>query len=419
MRKSARIVVILGIVLGLLLAVGTASTLAAKVTLNAIFMKQAGYSEDDVRAMISEFTKAHPDIQINPTFVAYEALHDKIVTAIASGGQGYDVIAIDDPWVAEFAAGGFARDITDKITPEMKKGIFPPALKSFAYKGRQYGLPWNSDTKFFFYNKQMLAKAGISAPPKTWDELYADARKIKEKGIVQYPIVWSWSQAEALICDYTVLVNGFGGDLFDDNNEPAFNRGGGLKALQFMVKTLKEGLSNPASIESLEEDVRRIYSTGQAAFALNWTYMYALANDPKESKVAGSTGVALMPDSISIYGALGLGIAKNTRHPNEAWEFVKFLTSPTIQKEYARLSLPIWSSQYDDPEVIKIQPELVKVAKEQFNKTTSRPRIPWYPEISQVLQVELQNALTGKKSPEKALDDAAAQIKELNKKYSR
>ena len=62
-----------------------------------------------------------------------------------------------------------------------------------------------------------------------------------------------------------------------------------------MKKTLDDGLTNPDSREYLEEDVRKVFSNGEAAFALNWTYMYELANDPKESKVAGKVGIVPAP----------------------------------------------------------------------------------------------------------------------------
>ncbi len=148
------------------------------------------------------------------------------------------------------------------------------------------------DSKYLFYNKEMLQKAGIANPPKTWDELLADAKIIKQKGIVDYPIVWSWSQAEAVICDYAILLQAYGGKFLDENGKPAFNKGGGVDALKYMVQTLKEGVTNPHSTEDLEEDVRGVFSSGKAAFALNWTYMYGMANtNPKESQIVGKVGV--------------------------------------------------------------------------------------------------------------------------------
>ena len=74
---------------------------AAPVTLNTIWMKQAAYSDDDVKAMIKAFTDANPNITVNTEFVAYEALHDKIVTAQVSGDGQYDTVLMDMPWPAD------------------------------------------------------------------------------------------------------------------------------------------------------------------------------------------------------------------------------------------------------------------------------------------------------------------------------
>ena len=157
------------------------------------------------------------------------------------------------------------------------------------YEDKRWGMPWILDTKYLFYNKDMLAKAGIAAPPKTWAELSEQAKIIKDKGIVKFPIVWSWAQAEAIICDYGTLVDAYKGQFFQDG-KPIFDQGGSLEAVNYMEQSLKDGLTNPNSREYLEEDVRKVFSNGDAAFALNWTYMYNLANDPKESKIAGQVG---------------------------------------------------------------------------------------------------------------------------------
>ncbi len=88
---------------GLVLLGGVKPAVAADVTLNALFMKQASYSEDDIRNMTTEFEKANPGIKVNLEFVPYEALHDKIVAAQGAGASGYDSVLIDVIWPAEFA----------------------------------------------------------------------------------------------------------------------------------------------------------------------------------------------------------------------------------------------------------------------------------------------------------------------------
>ncbi len=276
-----------------LLGAALSSPAHAETKINALFMAQAAYSEADVRAMTEAFTKANPDVTVNLEFVPYEGLHDKTVLAQGSGG-GYDVVLFDVIWPAEYATNKVLTDVTDKITPEMKSGVIPGAWTTVEYDGKRYGMPWILDTKYLFYNKEILEKAGIKTPPKTWVELTEQAKIIKDKGLLATPIAWSWSQAEAAICDYTTLVSAYGGSFLKDG-KPVFQTGGGLDALNYMVDSYKSGLTNPNSKEFLEEDVRRVFQNGEAAFALNWTYMYNMANDPKDSKVAGKVGVVPAP----------------------------------------------------------------------------------------------------------------------------
>jgi multiple sugar transport system substrate-binding protein len=293
----------------------------AETTLNALFMAQAAYSEADVRAMTDAFTKANPDIKVNLEFVPYEGLHDKAVLAQGSG-SGYDVVLFDVIWPAEYATNNVLVDVSSRVTDEMKKGVLPGAWTTVNYDGKSYGMPWILDTKYLFYNKEILEKAGIKAPPKTWAELNEQAKVIKDKGLLATPIAWSWSQAEAAICDYTTLVSAYGGEFLKDG-KPAFTEGGGLDALKYMVDSYKSGLTNPNSKEFLEEDVRNLFQNGEAAFALNWTYMYNMANGGKDSKVAGKVGVVPAPgvegksEVSAVNGSMGLGITTTSKSPDE------------------------------------------------------------------------------------------------------
>lgn len=394
------------------------STGNEKVTLNAIFMKQAGYSEEDITNITKDFIAKNPNIDVKTTFVPYEALEQKILTAAPTGG--YDVVLIDAPWTAKFAKAGIVKEVTDKLSDADRKDIFAGALDAASYNGKLYGLPWLNDTKFLFYNKEMLKKAGFDNPPKTWDELVEQAKVMKQKGIVEYPIAWSWKQAEALSCDYTSLSEAFGGKMVTDG-KPTLTAGGNKKALDFMVQTIKDGVSNPKSTEFLEEDVRGVFSSGKAAFALNWTYMYNLANDKNESQVAGKVGIAPSPGegtvvSASVNGGMGLAITKGSKHPDEAWKYMQFLSSKEVQKKYAKNALPIWKSLYEDKDVVTTNPDVVTASKMQYDYLANRPQVPWYGSFSTELQVGIQKALMGQQSVDETLIDLQKKAEDLSNK---
>jgi multiple sugar transport system substrate-binding protein len=383
----------------------------AETTIKALFMAQAAYSEADVRAMTDAFTKANPDIKVNLEFVPYEGLHDKTVLAQGSG-SGYDVVLFDVIWPAEYATNNVLVDVTSRVTDEMKKGVLPGAWTTVNYDGKSYGMPWILDTKYLFYNKEILEKAGIKTPPKTWAELSEQAKIIKDKGLLATPIAWSWAQAEAVICDYTTLVSAYGGEFLKDG-KPAFGEGGGLEALKYMVDSYKSGLTNPNSKEFLEEDVRNVFQNGEAAFALNWTYMYNMANGGKDSKVAGKVGIVPAPgvegksEVSAVNGSMGLGITSTSQHQEEAWKYIVHMTSQETQNAYAKLSLPIWASSYEDPAVTAGQEELIAAAKLGLAAMYPRPTTPKYQELSTALQQGIQEALLDQATPEDALKSAA------------
>ena len=168
------------LVIALLAALCAIPAMAEDVTLNAIFMKQAGYSEDDVLAMTQAFTES-TGIQVNPTFVAYEELAPKILTSAASGG--YDVILGDCIWPAQFAKAGLVLDVTDRVSALDLDDIYQGALDATKYEGKYYGMPWLNDVKYMFVNMELLKQVGVEEAPTTWDQLIEDAQLCKEQGV--------------------------------------------------------------------------------------------------------------------------------------------------------------------------------------------------------------------------------------------
>lgn len=390
------------------------------VTLRAIFMKQAGYQQSDIEAITEEFKKANPDINVELEFVAYEALHDKIVTDAASGAGAYDVVLMDCIWPAEFAAANFILDVSDRIPEDVRADIWPGALESVTYQGKLYGMPWLNDVLYLYYNRAMLEQAGYTEPPKTWTELTEMGLAAKEKGLVEYPFIEYFKQEEGLTIAFAYYLYSHGGEFFNEDNTPAFNSPEGKAALQFMVDSMNNGLLNPASLESDYEAIRQTFSQGSSLFSVNWAYQLNLANDPAESKIPGDAIVTLMPgeveESATINGGMGLAVTSYSQHPEEAWKYIQYLSSKDVQKRYAYNALPIWKSLFDDPELQAGQPAVaqeqnfVEVSKRQYAFLRNRPLVPFYTEVSEIISREAQAALTGSKSVDQALADAESEV---------
>ncbi|MCL2489679.1 MAG: extracellular solute-binding protein [Propionibacteriaceae bacterium] len=391
----------------------TATT--AKTTLNALFMQQAGYSQDQIDAMIQAYETANPNVTVNATYVAYEALHDKIVTAAPAGT--YDVVLVDVIWPAEFATKGILTDVTSRYPASWQTDMLGGAYTTAEFNGKFYGVPWGPSTKFLYVNEDMIAKVGATdADLGTWDGLLAVAQKLKDQGVVQYPLAWSWSQAEAVICDYGQMLGAFGGSFTDASGNLDVNNAVGVQALTWMKQTIDDGLTNPASTTFIEDDVQKSLAQGQTAFGLNWESTFAALQDPTQSNVVGKIHILPTPAGPTgarpgINGAMALGIPTGSKNQDAAWDLITYLTSQPVQNQYPTGWLPNWTSSYSDPTITAQAPELFAAAKTGYADLIQRPQVANYNATSAVLQADIQKALLGQMTPQAAMDDAVAQSK--------
>lgn len=388
-------------------------------TLNILLMKQAGYSESDVAAMIQRFEKENPKIKVKPTFVAYEALHDKIVTSAPAGT--YDVVHLDVIWPAEFASKGLITDVTKKFPAAWKSDMLGGALTSAEYQGKYFGVPWGPSTKLFFYNTDMVTQVGATADDlKTWDGVLTVAKRIKDAGLVQYPLSWSWSQAEALVCDYAQLLGAFGGQFSDASGNLTINEGAGVEALTWMKKTIDEGLTDPASMTFLEDDTSKSMASGKTAMEINWESTFRDMNDPSISTIVGKAAVTPTPsgpsgDHPGVNGSMALAIGSQSKNQAAAWKLIEYMTSQGVQEQFVKSSMTNWKASYTNPAMTESNPQVFEAAGVAYDSMILRPPVANYNSVSQILQVEIQNALLGKKPPQQALDDAVAAATASNK----
>jgi multiple sugar transport system substrate-binding protein len=402
---------------------------AGPVTIHVLTMDQAGLKPAEIDQIARDFEAKNPDIKVVMEYVGYDYVHDKIVTGMAAKPPAYDAAMIDVIWPDEFIKSKFLLDVTDRVTPEMKSGIFPAAWNGVTRNGRVYGMPWLMDVKYFMYNKDMLQKAGFNEPPKTWEELMQQAKVIKDKGLAEFPITWSWNQKEGVVCDFTVLLFGNGGAFLDASGKPAFNNEKGVQALSFMKQTITDGLTNPSAVSSDEMAVEANFLAGKSAFAVNWLFQYSDSNDASKSQVTGKVAFAPMPvfdagakagiKGASVDGSSSFAIMATSPYADQTWKFLTYLASNEVQTKYSAEMLPIWQTDFEGATLDKLKaaaptnPVTVPAFLAQFPFANERPTVPYYNEGSAALQQAIQEALTGVKTPQQALDDAAAKWVQL------
>jgi multiple sugar transport system substrate-binding protein len=408
---------------------GCASKASGPVTIHILTMDQAGLKPAEIDQIARDFEAKNPDIKVSMEYVGYDYVHDKIVTGMAAKPPAYDAAMIDVIWPDEFIKSGYLLDVTSRVTADMKSGIFPAAWNGVTRNGKIYGMPWLMDVKYFMYNKDMLQQAGFTSAPKTWEELVEQAKAVKAKGLAEYPIDWSWNQKEGVVCDFTVLLFGNGGAFLDASGKPVFNNDKGVQTLTWMKQTITDGLTNPSAVSSDENAVEADFLAGKSAFAVNWLFQYSDSNDATKSQISGKAAFAPMPvfdaaakagvKGSSVDGSSSFGIMATTPYPDQTWKFLTYLASNEVQTKYSAEMLPIWQTDFQGDALNKLtaaaptNPVTVPAFVAQFPYANERPTVPYYNEGSAALQLAIQEALTGVKTPQQALDDAAAKWVQL------
>jgi multiple sugar transport system substrate-binding protein len=315
-------------VVGVALAQGNDSLKGQSIT---VLLPSPGYPAD----RLAEFEKA-TGIKVDQQTLSWDNLRPRIVTALVAGRAPADVIELDWSWVGQFGAANWLLPLDNVLDKNLTANVAVTPI--FKYNGKLVAAPYNNDFKMMVFNKDHLAKAGITKAPLTMDELLADGRLLKQKGIVKYPFGLPLSVGEATSTAWFLLTMMYGGDLFDANMKPAFTdpSSGGYKALAFIRQALDEGLIDPAATGFGNPEVRQVFKAGDISFILSDgpgplpTY-----NDPKQSKVAGNAAGSVVPNvtgKTRTYGLPeGLGIPMAGTEKKAAKVFVSWMMEPEHQ----------------------------------------------------------------------------------------
>lgn len=367
--------------------------------------------------LLKEFTK-ETGIQVVEQGVDYNSLYTKITTAAMSGSSDVDLLDMDTIWSGQFYKAKITEDLTNVVPKEAQNVYTDSALTSCIYQGHLMALPQYSSTTHFYYNKALLAKAEITTPPKTWDEFKIDAEKLKAKGI--YAFGGAWKQGEMLNIGFDTFDSSFGGKLLDNNGQPAFNDEKGVQALQFMVDSIKNGYTDPASVQWSGTDAKNAFAAGEFAMTSDYEGFYPMLNDPTKSKVVNQTDVSLIPGegnvvSTSVTGTEGLGISTHSKHKEAALALIKWMASKNYQlKEYTgNGDFPATKALYNDPDFITADTtKMATKLAEQYKYAVNRPSAPGYVAWADNLAAELHKAILGQESAKQALDTAAQKMKD-------
>ena len=213
-------------------------------------------------AIAAAFHKANPSITVNVQTVNWTDFPNKVQTLVQNK-QFPDVLEGDT--APQFAQSHLLYSASQVLSPAVLRNVMPTFLKDGQYQGTDYGIPFTTSTRALYYNKKIFAKAGISSPPKTWDQLRTDAAAIKAKGYIGYgmPLDSEEAQAEALL-----WFLGAGGGYLNSSGAYAINSAQNVHALEFMSQLAKAGDTQPSPGTTDRKDVWASFAQGRVGMML-------------------------------------------------------------------------------------------------------------------------------------------------------
>ena len=383
------------------------------------------------QSLVNEFNKETNSNLIlvrQPTYT--DQRRQGLVISLEAKQPNPDLFLMDVVWINQFAESNWLEPL-DKFVKRSNfpiKKFFPSILNSVdRYQNKLYALPVFMDVALLYYRKDLLSKYGFDGPPKTWNELLDESLKIQSKERKKnsnfYGYAWQGAQYEGLVCDFLEFISSNGGGIMH-KGKIKLNTNNNAVALQFMQDLIhKYNISPPSTYtEMKEEEVRRAFQRGNALFERNWTYAWNL-HQSKGSKVKGKIGMTILPhfsghESVSTLGGWHIGISKYSDEKEKAWKFIKFITSFSVQKQLV-LNVgwnPGRQDVYFDKDVLNQLPHL-KELYYVFKHTVARPTLPYYSQISDIIQRYVNDCLAGKIKPKIALDKMQKEVNQITKIY--
>jgi multiple sugar transport system substrate-binding protein len=379
--------------------------------------------KDDVgffQKLVSWWNQSHPAADQRVTLLELPETANGQLAQLSANLQAksplYDVIDMDVVWTAEFASAGWIIPLDGSSFP--LRSFLPPAVHAAWFGGRLYAAPFYSNAELLYYRTDLLSRAHVS-PPTSWAELARDASTIAPRhGLGGY--AGQFAPYEGLTVNFATAVQSAGGSILSPNGtKVTVNSPQALKALQFLVSGLLDGWIPKAALNYEEESSREAFESGHLLFLTNWPYVYSDLESPGPgNQVYGKFNVTALPGpSGSSSGSLGgadLAISSFSRHQSTALAFIRWATSLAVQRRmFIESSFPpVWTSLYSDPGLVRRFPYL-PVLKQAILAAQPRPAITDYDQASLIISSAVYQALTFQKTPQQALQEMAAQLKQI------
>ncbi|HET9662385.1 MAG TPA: extracellular solute-binding protein [Thermomicrobiales bacterium] len=350
------------------------------------------------------------DYTTQPFFEMAQATSD----AVASGGYVHDIFY---NWATIPENAGSLVELGSRLPNELTADLAPSQAASVSWQGKQYGVVPTLSLLLLFFNRDILASAGIGQPPATWDELKATAAAFATESpnglLLPYGAPAGIGGVASI---WMAFLQQAGGAMYNDDGKPVFDDAPGVDALQFMIDLLPITTSDSLRLAGYGDAAYRMMAGSAAmtfSFPAFWTAMNGGAA-PGEGRIAPAVMPKGPDTNATINGVDAWTIATASPNQELAEELIAFYLSPDVQKRQAIDTgwLPARLSVLGDAEVQSANP-VAAVLLEQATSPFDSFITPNYLAITDAIGREIQQALRGEQTASQALTTAKSAIQPL------
>ncbi|HBE57929.1 MAG TPA: ABC transporter substrate-binding protein [Cyanobacteria bacterium UBA11149] len=365
--------------------------------------------------LIAAFEAENPGVKVRWVDVPWSEMESKILAAV-SANTAPDVVNLNPDFASGLASRNAWLDLSAKIPQSVQAQYLPKIWLSSTLNDKSFGIPWYLTTNITIYNQDLLQKAGVTKPPATYAELAQVARAVKDK-TGKYAIFVTFVPGDA--GDVLESFVQMGVKLVDNEGKAAFNTPEGIAAFKYWVDLYQKGLLPKEVLTQGHRNAIALYQAGETALLSSGAeFIQSIeTNAPAIAKVSGTAPQITGQTAKKNVAVMNLVIPGNTEQPENALKFALFVTNSTNQLAFAK-EANVLPSTIDSVEKYKNElssnPQASTVEKGRSigaNQLTDAevlvPAMKDLNKLQKAIYENLQAAMLGEKTVEKAVADAA------------
>jgi multiple sugar transport system substrate-binding protein len=362
---------------------------------------------ENIKKALPDFEK-QSGLKVEVTQLGEDQLSDQYNVKLNAGSSDIDVMMYRPLQEGKlFAKNKYLADLSKKVKSNKDwdfSDFQAGPVEATSYKGKSVGVPIITEREVLYYRKDLLQKAGLTAPPKTLDELKAAAAQVKaaNPGVAGFVARTGKSPA---VTQFSSFLYSFGGDFADDSGKSALNKEQAKQAYAFYGGLIKDHGPANVSTDMSWPEAMAIFTQGKAAFYTEADSLYKNATDPAKSKVSDTVGFAPFPAGPAgskpyNIPSWALGVNDASKNQDNAWKFIEWATGKEQALAQQKSGVPsARTSVWSNPEGTSTYPKDLAEAIATSTKGGvghDRPLVVKVAQAREIVGQPIVDAITGK-----------------------